>query len=52
MAIEMKTIPGYYNTKPGIQVGTKMEGAVTMDEKGIVHFDEQGVNFLKQMGME
>lgn len=52
MAIEMKTIPGYYNSKPGIQVGTKMEGAVTMDEKGKVHFDEQGVNFLKQMGME
>ena len=32
MAIPMKTIPGYFNSKPGIQVGTKMEGPIYKDE--------------------
>ena len=30
MSIPMKTIPGYYNERPGIQVGTKMEGEITL----------------------
>ena len=30
MSIPMKTIPGYFNEKPGIQVGTKMEGDIRL----------------------
>ena len=52
MAISMQTIPGYFNEKPGIQVGTKLEGKVTMDEHGVLHFDEEGIRFLLQMGVE
>jgi mannonate dehydratase len=48
----MKTIPGYVNSKPGIQVGTKMEGPVFKDEDGKIHLDRNGVNFLKQIGVE
>jgi mannonate dehydratase len=52
MSIPMKTIPGYQNTKPGIQVGTKMEGAVTLGKGGKYEFDEKGISFLQQMGIE
>ncbi|MGI5883598.1 MAG: mannonate dehydratase [Candidatus Spyradocola sp.] len=52
MSIPMKTIPGYYNEKPGIQVGTKMEGEIRLGADGRYVFDEQGVRFLKQMGVD
>lgn len=52
MAYKMKTIPGYENAKPGIQVGTKMEGPVYKDESGRVHVSREGANFLKQIGVE
>ena len=52
MSIPMKTIPGYYNERPGIQVGTKMEGEITLGKDGRYNFDEQGVRFLKQMGVD
>lgn len=48
----MKAVPGYYNSKPGIQVGTKMEGKVYRDEHGKIVFDQQGINFLQQLGVE
>ena len=44
--IPMSVIPGYENTKPGIQVGTKLEGAVTVDPSGKWVFDEDGIRFL------
>jgi len=50
--IPMKVIPGYYNSRPGIQVGTKMEGKIYRDASGKLVFDEQGINFLKQLGVE
>lgn len=34
MSIPMNTIPGYFNSKPGIQIGTKMEGPIWKDERG------------------
>ena len=43
----MKVIPGYYNSKPGIQVGTKLEGKVTV-ENGKLVFDENGIDFLNR----
>ena len=52
MSVPMKTIPGFYNSKPGIQVATKMEGKVTKKLDGSFEFDEEGVRFLKQMGIE
>ena len=52
MSIPMKTIPGYFNEKPGIQVGTKMEGDIRLGSDGRYVFDEQGVRFLKQMGVD
>lgn len=52
MSIPMKTIPGYFNEKPGIQVGTKMEGDIRLGSDGRYIFDEQGVRFLKQMGVD
>lgn len=52
MSIPMKTIPGYVNSRPGIQVGTKMEGPIYKDERGRIHVDMQGVRFLQQMGVE
>ena len=52
MSIPMKTIPGYYNERPGIQVGTKMEGEITLGKDGRYNFDEQGIRFLKQMGVD
>lgn len=50
--IPMKAVKGYFNSKPGIQVGTKMEGAITRDEHGKLIFDEKGIDFLKQLGVE
>ena len=50
--IPMKAVKGYFNSKPGIQVGTKMEGRVTRDEHGKLVFDEKGIDFLKQLGVE
>lgn len=52
MTIAMKTIPGYVNSKPGIQVGTKLEGTVTRGSDGALQFDEQGIRFLTQIGVE
>ena len=52
MSIPMKTIPGYFNSRPGIQVGTKMEGPIYRDERGRIQLDMQGVRFLQQMGVE
>jgi len=52
MSIPMNTIPGYFNSKPGIQVGTKMEGPIWKDERGRIHLDMDGVRFLQQMGVE
>lgn len=52
MSIPMKTIPGYFNSRPGIQVGTKMEGPIYRDERGRIQVDMQGVRFLQQMGVE
>lgn len=51
MSVPMKTIPGYENSKPGIQVGTKMEGRIAF-ERGRYVLDGQGVAFLQQMGVE
>ena len=50
--IPMKTIPGFTNNTPGIQVGTKFEGKITLDENDKIHLEEEGVNFLKQIGVE
>lgn len=52
MTIPMKAVPGYENTRPGIQVGTKMEGRIARGEGGALALDEQGVAFLKQIGVE
>ena len=52
MSVPMNTIPGFFNETPGIQVGTKLEGPVTMDAAGKIRFDEEGIRFLKQMGIE
>ncbi len=49
--IPMKAVPGYFNSKPGIQVGTKLEGPV-IRENGRLKFDEKGIDFLKQIGVE
>lgn len=50
--IPMKAIPGYFNSKPGIQVGTKMEGFIIRDDKGRIKLDMEGVRFLQQIGVE
>jgi len=52
MAIPMKVIPGYENTRPGIQVGTKMEGPITYDDKKNIVLLDEGVSFLQQIGVE
>ncbi|MCL2058524.1 MAG: mannonate dehydratase [Oscillospiraceae bacterium] len=49
---ESKYIPGYTNTVDGIQVATKFEGRITRDAKGNLQLDMDGVNFLKQIGVE
>jgi mannonate dehydratase len=48
----MKTIKGYVNSKPGIQVGTKMEGKIEKKADGSFSFDPDGIKFLQQMGIE
>lgn len=52
MSSPMKVIPGYVNSKPGIQVATKLMGEITVDEKGKVQLSKEHVRFLKQMGIE
>ncbi len=47
----MQCVPGYFNSKPGIQVGTKLEGKVER-VNGKLRFDEKGIDFLKQIGVE
>ena len=47
----MKTIPGYFNDRPGIQVATKLTGPVTRDDNGEIHLDPDGVRLLKQLGV-
>jgi mannonate dehydratase len=52
MSIPMKAVKGYVNSKPGIQVATKWEGAITKNAGGSFSFDKEGVNFLTQLGVE
>ena len=52
MVIPMKTIPGYFNTISGIQVGTKMVGSIVRDKKGDLLLDKEGATFLQQLGVE
>jgi len=52
MSIPMKTIPGYANSRPGIQVGTKWEGRIIKNFKEDFEFDAEGVKFLQQIGVE
>ena len=52
MAIPMKAVKGYFNSTPGIQVGTKMEGKIEKLPDGSFSFSEEGVRFLKQLGVE
>ena len=52
MSIPMKAIPGYANSKPGIQVGTKMEGPISYGTDGRLVIDQTGVSFIKQLGVE
>ena len=52
MAVPMKAVKGYYNSKPGIQVATKMEGKIVKKPDGTFSFSEEGISFLKQMGIE
>ena len=48
----MEAVKGYVNSRPGIQVGTKMEGKIFRDEHGKLVFDEKGIDFLRQIGIE
>lgn len=52
MLYPMHAIPGYTNTHPGIQVGTKMEGRIVRGKNGKLLFDEEGIRFLRQIGVE
>ena len=52
MAIPMNAIKGYSNSTPGIQVATKMEGKIEKLPDGSFSFSEEGVQFLKQLGVE
>lgn len=52
MSYPMQVVPGYVNSRPGIQVGTKMEGPITRDASGRLTVDPQGVAFLQQLGVE
>lgn len=52
MSIPMSAIKGYYNSKPGIQVGTKMVGKITKNSKGIFEYDMDGIRFMQQIGVE
>lgn len=49
--IPVKAIPGYFNSTPGIQVGTKF-CKITVDEKGNNQFDEEYLALLRQLGVE
>jgi mannonate dehydratase len=52
MPYPMKTVKGYVSSRPGIQVGTKWEGKITKKSDGSFEFDEDGVRFLHQLGIE
>ena len=53
MQIPMKVIPGYFNSKPGIQVSTWLQdGEVTVHDDDSVELDPKGVQFLQQLGIE
>jgi len=52
MGYPMKHIKGYESSKPGLQVGTKWEGKIEKKADGTFVFDEQGVKFLQQLGVE
>jgi mannonate dehydratase len=52
MAFPMRTVKGYVNSKPGIQVGTKWEGKIVKNNDGSFGFDEDGIQFLRQLGIE
>ena len=48
----MKYIKGLINSKRGIQVGTKWQGEIKKNPDGSFSFDIDGVNFLRQIGVE
>ena len=48
----MKNIKGLVNSRPGIQVGTKWQGKIEKKPDGSFSFDEEGVKFLLQIGVE
>ncbi|MDR2515489.1 MAG: mannonate dehydratase [Christensenellaceae bacterium] len=52
MRYPMKAVPGYENSRSGIQVGTKMEGPISMDKAGKISVNEEGIRFLQQIGVE
>lgn len=50
--IPMSAVPGYENSRPGIQVGTKMEGELRHKAGGGWEYSREGARFLRQMGIE
>ena len=52
MEIPMKAVPGYINSKPGIQVGTKLEADITRTGKNGLEIDKERVAFIQQLGVE
>ena len=48
----MKYIKGYSNSRPGIQVGTKWQGEIKKNKDGSYSFDPDGIQFLRQLGIE
>ena len=52
MPIPMKVVPGYFNSRPGIQVGTWYKGDVTVHDDDTVELDQSHLRFLRQMGVE
>lgn len=65
MEVPMKTIPGYFNSKPGIQIGTKLElrhpvpqmgfptdDFIKINDKGKMLLDKDTIQFIQQMGIE
>jgi mannonate dehydratase len=49
--IPVKVVPGYDNSKPGIQVATKF-GNIGIDENGNIQYDKENITLLHQMGIE
>jgi len=48
----MKTVPGYENSKPGIQVGTRLYSKITFGKGDTLVFDTENLAFLRQIGIE